>query len=33
MSFHDDGRPVEIDLSLTFTEETTLNREKIKEGF
>ena len=33
MSFHSDGRPVEIDLSLTFTEETTLNRTKIKDGF
>lgn len=33
MTFHSDGRPVEIDLSLTFTEETTLNRKKIKEGF
>lgn len=33
MTFHSDGRPVEIDLSLTFTEETTLNRTKIKEGF
>ena len=33
MAFHDDGKPVEIDLSLSFTEQTTLNRDDIKEGF
>ena len=30
MSFHSDGRPVEIDLSLSFTEQTTLNRNDIE---
>jgi len=29
MSFHDDGRPVEIDLSLNFIEESTLSRKDI----
>lgn len=33
MSFHSDGKPVEIDLSLTFTEETTLDKKDIKDGY
>ena len=32
-SFHNDGRFNEIGLSLSFQEETTLDREKIEEGF
>ena len=33
MAFHTDGKPVEIDLSLSFTEQTTLNRKDIADGF
>lgn len=33
MTFHTDGRPVEIDLSLSFQEETTLSRKDIEEGY
>ena len=33
MAFHADGKPVEIDLSLSFTEQTTLNRKDIVDGF
>ena len=33
MTFHDDGKPVEIDLSLSFTEQITLNRKDIEEGY
>ena len=33
MAFHGDGKPVEIDLSLSFTEQTTLNRKDIADGF
>lgn len=33
MAFHRDGEPVEIDLSLNFTEETTLNKTDILDGF
>jgi len=35
MAFHPDGYPVEIDLSLSFVEERTLNREDIllEDGF
>ena len=33
MAFHADGKPVEIDLSLSFTEQTTLNRADIKAGY
>lgn len=33
MTFHTDGKPVEIDLSLTFQEETTLSRKDIMEGY
>lgn len=33
MAFHRDGEPVEIDLSLNFTEETTLNKQDILAGF
>ena len=33
MAFHRDGEPVEIDLSLNFTEETTLNKQDILDGF
>lgn len=33
MAFHADGKPVEIDLSLSFTEQTTLNRKDIVEGY
>jgi hypothetical protein len=33
MAFHRDGEPVEIDLSLNFTEETTLNKQDIFEGY
>ena len=29
MSFHSDGKPVEIDLSLSFSEQTTLTRDDI----
>ena len=31
MAFHDDGNPVEIDLSLSFVEEVTLNREDVNQ--
>jgi len=33
MSFHQDGEPVEIDLSLSFTEETTLSKKDILKGY
>ena len=33
MTFHTDGKPVEIDLSLNFVEETTLSRKDIKDGY
>jgi hypothetical protein len=33
MSFHPDGRPVEIDLSLSFVEEVTINRKDVEEGY
>ena len=33
MAFHQDGEPVEIDLSLNFTEETTLNKKDILGGY
>lgn len=35
MVYHADGYPVEIDLSLNFVEERTLNREDImdEDGF
>ena len=33
MAFHPDGRPVEIDLSLSFVEEVTVNRKDIEEGY
>jgi len=33
MSFHSDGEPVEIDLSLSFTEQTTLHKSDIVKGF
>lgn len=33
MAFHRDGEPVEIDLSLNFTEETTLNKKDILDGY
>ena len=33
MAFHRDGEPVEIDLSLSFTEETTLNKDDILAGY
>lgn len=33
MSFHSDGNPVEIDMSLSFTEGTTLNKKDIIEDF
>lgn len=33
MAFHEDGKPVEIDLSLSFTEETTLDKDDILEGY
>lgn len=33
MTFHEDGKPVEIDLSLNFQEETTLSRKDILEGY
>ena len=33
MAFHNDGRPVEIDMSLNFVEETTLTRKDIEEGY
>ena len=33
MAFHRDGEPVEIDLSLNFTEETTLNKTDILDGY
>ena len=33
MAFHRDGEPVEIDLSLNFTEETTLNKKDILQGY
>ena len=32
MSFHPDGNPVEVDLSLNFIEDQTLSRKDIKEG-
>lgn len=33
MGFHADGQPVEVDLTLTFTEHVTINRKDIDEGF
>lgn len=33
MAFHEDGEPVEIDLSLNFTEETTLNKRDILDHY
>lgn len=33
MSFHSDGEPVEIDLSLSFTEQTTLHKSDIGKNF
>ena len=33
MAFHPDGRPVEIDLSLSFVEEVTVNRRDVEEGY
>lgn len=33
MSFHADGKPVEIDLTLNFVEEKTLDRKAIAEGY
>jgi hypothetical protein len=33
MAFHPDGRPVEIDLSLSFAEEVTLSRSDIEQGY
>lgn len=33
MAFHPDGRPVEIDLSLSFVEEVTINRQDVEEGY
>lgn len=33
MAFHKDGKPVEIDLTLNFIEEKTLDRRAISEGY
>jgi len=33
MAFHEDGSPVEIDLTLSFTEERTLDRKDIRDGY
>lgn len=33
MAFHPDGRPVEVDLSLTFMEEIPLDKQDIRDGF
>jgi hypothetical protein len=33
MSFHPDGRPTEVDLSLTFMEEIPLDKQDIRDGF
>lgn len=33
MTFHSDGRPVEIDLSLNFAEEVPLSRKDIEAGY
>lgn len=33
MSYHEDGRPIEIDLTLTFTELTPLSRVDIEAGY
>ena len=33
MAFHGDGRPVEIDLTLNFSEERTLSRKDIKDDY
>lgn len=33
MAFHQDGNPVEVDLSLNFVEDQTLSRKDIKDGF
>jgi len=33
MAFHKDGKPVEIDLTLTFIEEKTLDRRSITQGY
>ena len=33
MGFHADGKPVEIDLSLNFVEEKTLDRADIEAGY
>ncbi len=33
MSFHSDGEPVEIDVALSFTEQTTLHKADILKGF
>jgi hypothetical protein len=33
MSWHKDGKPSEIDLTLSFGEERTLNRNDILQGY
>lgn len=33
MAYHKDGRPVEYDLTLTFSEDVALNRKDIEEGY
>jgi len=33
MAFHEDGKPVEIDVALDFMEERTLSRKDIEDGF
>jgi hypothetical protein len=33
MSFHPDGKPTEVDLSLTFMEEIPLDKQDIRDGF
>jgi hypothetical protein len=33
MAYHKDGRPVEYDLTLSFSEDVALNRKDIEEGY
>ena len=33
MGFHVDGKPSEVDITLAFVEERTLNKQDIQEGF
>lgn len=33
MAFHTDGQPVEIDLTLNFVEEVTIDKQDVKDGY